>query len=271
MGAVVGKIDEVVEDIDRRGRGREGEKPKDDQPEGQEVMRGQNWQEQKRVFRPLMRAQRTQHRGKPPRGGREVDDAGNLRIGAGAQARSCMKRETLPRRGPDGQVGHAVADVVETGLAVAIGQEAGLLWPLEVEPVGGAVGLVEQPGRCGDLGHLAVICGRDERGAPALVAGGAEDLEHRLVERQCLGWQHAAIGNLGLQRRAPGRKPARQVPKRQWVAGGQAQDTLFKRVRPAERAVEIDDEDRRAACITGGVAIGRVWHLILVSGHRARS
>ena len=134
-----------------------------------------------------------------------------------------------------------------------LGQKGRFRRPFQVAALGRAIGFVEQPGGFGDRCDLAMIRGRDQRGPAALCTGGADEIQHGLVQRQFRGIEHRLIGDLGLESRASFGDPPRQARQKQRIAGNQRQKRLVKRIRAAKRFIEVDDDHNIAIFLRGGL------------------
>ena len=244
MGAVGAEVEQIIDDIDPRGRGAKGGKGQQAanpaRPIGKGVRR-EDWHEDQQVLHPLMRSHGAQQRWQQRRPDR---DAPFHRHGdAGGHRRCHIDQHRRPGFGPHREIGAGIAGIGKASAAEALDQGGGLGRACEIMGGSGGDDLIEHAEISGHSGRHGLVGGRGQHDTPAGRTLFAQIDQQGLVigEQRRVEWGER--GDTGFQCRPPAREGGQQIRDAQ--AARQYQQALDQRVGAHQRAVKVDAERQR--------------------------
>ena len=210
-------------------------------------MPGQRRQEDQRILEPLMWSQSLDDR--PYYGGHRAQ---RLRLHAAApkparEAAGGSDHIGPPRGGPDGEIGMAVADVIEPALAIALDQCRRLCMAGEIAIAIGRQHVVEHAEVHGHRLSMCLVRRRGQDHRPALGACAADQRHHLVPERQMLGVERRLGGDPRLEIGLAAKQPADQHYDHPRSLLEDAQYCLVQQIGPQQGAVAIDAQRNEPA------------------------
>ena len=269
--AVVGEIEQIVEQVASRRAGRQGrEHPRRHQVQpGLGLVRGDEGHEHQRILDPLVRAQGPEAVERTAAGSGEKPGVFVQRPYRPRETGREVDTDGVPRMFPHRQVAPLVADVIEPALAEVFDQSGGLGLAGQIgAPVRGEAAC--RPNGLGERSDRQLVGGGSQPDLASRGPGGGDLLEHGRVQHQRRRRQRHPAGDPAFERGASAGQPEGQGEQGERGGGDQPGRALDQQIAADQRAVDVHDQRRRDGILRDGPGTGWMGFTGVHHGRQAR-